>query len=259
MKQRSVELKTELDKTNDRIGELQTSLDAQKSSFDKVQKSYVAGKSDLEALQAEQSKLNALKQLVESLQSTAERLEGDYRKAVENESRAAVLGRLKTIANETESALNDYIAEREAAGKALKRAVDSFLAFKGKQGEFIAAFRELIPIETFAHIPKESREEFQAITHELESIALSKQTFDSAALVPNLPENEFGDLIKQAEFAAERKQYEAAAKERERQKQQRINKANSDRETALNAAHEAGKEKAVRQQVWAPSRMQRTN
>jgi hypothetical protein len=194
---KSVEIKTQIEKTNARIAELEPQLADQTAVFESSQRQFVAGKANLDDFHVEQQKMLLVRQTIESLQTGAMQLEIELQAAVEFETRQSVIAQMKAISADVRRGFDAFVNRRDELDAAARRAIDALENFRGAQNTFAQNFRKLAPnVESLTSITKHSREEFDTVVAELEAAGISKESF-ALSVNPglNLPPVEFGGRL----------------------------------------------------------------
>jgi hypothetical protein len=197
MKLKSLEIKTQIEKTNSRILELQPQLTDQTAAFETAQRGFVMGKVTLDAFHTEQSKMLLVKTTIVSLETGAQQLEIELQSALENEARQSVIAQMKAVAADVRRGFDAFVARRDELDAAARRAVESLENFRGAQNTFAQNFRKLAPnVDSLTSITKHTREDFDTVVTELEAAGISKESF-ALAVNPglNLPPVEFGGRL----------------------------------------------------------------
>jgi hypothetical protein len=220
MKLKSLEIKTQIEKTNSRILELQPQLTDQTAAFETAQRGFVMGKVTLDAFHTEQSKMLLVKTTIVSLETGAQQLEIELQSALENEARQSVIAQMKAVANDAKKGFDAFVARRAELDTAARRAIDALENFRGAQNTFTKQFRQLAPnVEDPNRINKHSRAEHEAALIELEQSGISKETLDfiSRRSLADLPPLEFGGrLVTVAEEIVNLKNHHAHQAQRDK-------------------------------------------
>ncbi len=194
---KSVEIKTQIEKTNSRILELEPQLTSQTAAFETAQKAFVMGRVTLDAFHTEQTKMLLVKTTIVSLETGAQQLELELQSALEFEARQSIIEQMKTISADAKKGFDSFIARRDVLDKSARLAFDALENFRGAQNTFAQNFRKLAPnIESLVSITKYNRKDFDTVVAELEASGISKESFDLAVNpVLDLPKVEFGQRL----------------------------------------------------------------
>ncbi len=148
---KSIEIKSEIDKTDSRITELETQLTEQTATFEGVQQAFIAGKADSDELHAEQGKMTLLAQGLESLKAMFERLKSAFERQSAEERRGELLRQMATTANEVEPLVDDYLKTRNEFHELIKKYAENLFSnaetYRSKQLEYRAIVAELKPTD----------------------------------------------------------------------------------------------------------------
>lgn len=146
------ELKTEIEQTESRITELEAQEIERRQAFETAQEAYVSGKGDLEALHNEQSKLTLVRQAIESLKATGQKLRQAFETQSANERRNRLIKDLVKTANEVEPLVDKYFQSRgefdELVSKYSERLVSEATDFRTKQREYQSILKQINPPAT---------------------------------------------------------------------------------------------------------------
>jgi uncharacterized phage infection (PIP) family protein YhgE len=224
MKTTSKEIEKELDQTTRRLDELTEMRDGIATNLETLQKDFIGGKTSLDTLQAEQNKLTTLDTSIKGLRAKQTELHDAFQKASLSESRKKTLERMKVIADETETAFNEYVSLRTQFNETIRqdgeKMVDALSSLHSKQKEFAQSFREIAPgVTSFRPVPAEASASYGQVNSELKEIGLSGEKFNLAtSTYQNLPKMDFGEIVGIIErfigsgrFNAEQKQRQAAS------------------------------------------------
>jgi chromosome segregation ATPase len=223
--QKSTEIETELNNATKRLDELTEMRDGITANLETLQKGFIDGKTSLDDLQTEQGKLTILNESIKALEARQDELHSAFQKARLSESRAETLKQMKVIADETETAFNEYVSLRTQFNETIRqdgeKMVDALVLFHSKQREFAQSFRALAPgVTSFRPVPTEASESYGQVNSELKEIGLSvaKLIFVTSTY-QNLPKIDFVEIVGIIErfigngrFNAEQKQRQEARK-----------------------------------------------
>lgn len=221
--QKSTEIETELNNATKRLDELTEMRDGITANLETLQKGFIDGNTSLDELQTEQSKLTILNESIKALESKQDELHSAFQKASLSESRKKTLEQMKVIADETETAFNEYVSLRTQFNETIRqdgeKMVDALVSFHNKQREFAQSFRELAPgVTSFRPVPAEASESYGQVNSELKEIGLDgKKLSFVTSTYQNLPKIDFVEIVGIIErfignvrFNAEQKQRQEA-------------------------------------------------
>jgi hypothetical protein len=126
--QKSTEIETELNNATKRLDELTEMRDGITSNLETLQKGFIDGKTSLDELQTEQSKLTILNESIKALEAKQDELHSAFQKASLSESRKKTLERMKVIADETETAFNEYVSLRAQFNETIRCRISTYNA-----------------------------------------------------------------------------------------------------------------------------------
>jgi len=219
--QKSKEIEKELNNATKRPDELTEMRNSITTNLQALQAGFIDGKTSLDELQADQGKLIILNESIKALESKQDELHSAFQKASLSESRSVILKQMKVIADEAETAFNEYVALRHKFGETIskegEKMFDMLLSFRSKQREFQRAFRGLAPgVDVSRFVPAEARESFNQTRSELEQIGFSDQNFNLITKdylrLPPIDFAEYVHIIEQAISSKRFKEEQAARK-----------------------------------------------
>lgn len=217
----SKQIENELNQTTKRVDELTEMRNGITTNLETLQKGFVDGKTSLDELQTEQGKLTILNESIKALEAKQDELHSAFQKASLSESRSAKLKQMKEIANEAQTAFNEYVALRSKFNEIIAleggKMVDALSLFRGKQQQFERAFRELTPgVTNFNNVPSESSKAYSQTRSELSEIGLSNEKLNFVASThQNLPKIEFFDSVQIITQAIGNKRFNEQQKQRQ--------------------------------------------
>ena len=236
MKNKSEEIRNQIEKTNSRILELEPQLTSQTAAFETVQKAFITGKANLDELHAEQSKMLLVETTIASLQIHARQLENELQNALASETRQATISEMKNTIAEAKTSFDSFLNSRIELNEAVSRAMAGLQNFRNLQETFTKQFRQLAPnIEDPNRINKHSRAEHESALTELEQSGIPKETLDfiSRRSLADLPPLEYGRVLDTAQQIFDFKKHFDAESQRDKSRDKRLNELAAEREAEM--------------------------
>jgi len=207
----ALELKTEIEQANARIGELETQKTEQAVAFDATQRAFIEGKAGVDKLHAEQSQLTLIEQAIAALKATLEKLTSAFRTQSETETRHKKIAKMTASANAVETLLDDYLKTRsdlnDLVAKYAETLIEQATAYQNKQAEYQSIMRDVDPSPTLAELQLSDRaRQLASATH------LNHEPVEYSDVIA-LAENQLAARINKTERAARRIEFEARRKE----------------------------------------------
>jgi chromosome segregation ATPase len=200
---KTLEIESELDKTQSRIEELEMARERQTVAVAATQKAFIDGKADVAKLNDEQGKLSLYEQTIESLKATYQSLKSRFESESADQTRREMLKQMASAANQVEPLVNDYLKTRsefnEIVSKYAPLLVERREAYTEKQREYRRIVSQIEPTG-----------------EEIHSSGLQQRTLTMASTgFINYPSIEFERVIIAAEQAIAGKIADAARAKRQ--------------------------------------------
>jgi uncharacterized phage infection (PIP) family protein YhgE len=242
---KSTQIKTELDQTTKRLDELNAMQAGLTANLKTLQDGFISGKTSLDEVQTEQGKLTTLDSSIKVLETKRTELQTELQAAQDAENIKALIGNLKTIAEQAEAAFSEYDDLRVQFGEVMTETVEKLISkqaeYRGKRKEF-KTIRDRI----------EAKAPDIKIGNELRAIGLDDKAFTTAVNdYPVFTPCKYGELVAIAE---QRAVYEKQKKETDANRA-KSNAERAERFAVLQAKAQAEKEVQRRQMEAAQERV----
>lgn len=248
---RSVELRGEIAKTEEKISELRPQLAELENELIGSNAAFMKEEIAIEALLAVRTRRDLTKETIESLERNREELNEELAAVLQVEEHEATVLAMRSLVGKRKKAFQRCMEARQALSDTTSEVLEALAEFTTIQSSFAEHFRKIFPEwsrEQGIRPNKNNRAKFETVLAGLERAGITREEFELTLGVWHLPRVEHMPVIE----AAERHQAWMAESERAQARLRNIDavqaKQQEERDELNKRYQDKVKEVAVRQQ-----------